>query len=325
MTPKQGQMNNFQQTQIAMWGPTGAGKDWLILSFAKELEYYNSLNRQEREFHYELGELQLGDSIPLPLSPEPPIDIAPTTDVDDLHYIFERIPVIQDSSHITSSFRHDIMIHNDKGQNLVDCLQDPYSFEGVYQNLISSQNIFLVLGIPIDKAQTENFSSALSTDLMNEVQFDGNKTPAQATAWRVRDYVQFMRLLLAAIGRNTRRNLAVCMTKSDQTMNLKGNPWDILQHRYSLELRNHLEINRQWHNIEVFNTSAAGFIKRNGRPDANFSNGKLLDPERWRPVNTATPFFWIFEQIERASLPPKSIFGKDPQKNYIGYPYRREI
>ncbi len=160
---------------------------------------------------------------------------------------------------------------------------------------------------------------------MNEDQVDGIKTSVSSSTWRVRDYVQFMRLLLAAIGRNKRRNLAVCMTKSDQTMNLKGNPWDILQHRYSLELRNHLEINRQWHNIEVFNTSAAGFIKRNGRPDANFINGKLLNPDRWRPVNTAAPFFWIFEQIERAGLPSKSMFGRDPQKDYIGYPNRREI
>jgi len=40
------------ELDIALWGPTGAGKTCLVYALAKELEYYN---RTSATFHYEIG------------------------------------------------------------------------------------------------------------------------------------------------------------------------------------------------------------------------------------------------------------------------------
>ena len=121
-----------------------------------------------------------------------------------------------------------------------------------------------------------------------------------------------------------RRNLAVCLTKSDQ-LNDRGDPWPILQRRYGSLVRREFEVRSQRHNIQIFVTSAAGFIKQDGRVMPNSQNGALRDPARWNPVNTAAPFFWLFEQIERARLPKKSMFGSDPQDIYMPYPKPRDF
>ncbi len=338
MVANNSQINPFLQTSIALWGPTGAGKDWLFRSFSKELDFYN---RIDQDFHYQVGELQPGDPNPIPLSADPPLNIPPTTIFDDIHYLFGRVPMRQDQAHQMSAHTHDIVIHNDKGQNLIDSIDDPITFESTFHTLINAQQIFLVLGIPSEEAQTTAPRQAIPISLSEPDEFgtqadlwaarqgmdSEEQTMSSGTRanWTRREYQHFIRSLFVALDRTPGRNLAVCMTKSDQ-LNDRGDPWPILQRRYGSILRRELEVRSQRHNIQVFITSAAGYIKQDGKLMPNFQNGALRDPNRWNPVNTAAPFFWIFEQIERARLPKKPrMFGSDPQEMYMPYPKPREF
>lgn len=321
----------FQQTSIALWGPTGAGKDWLFRSFAKELEHYN---RSDHDFHYQVGEIEPGQGDPVPLTGEAPLNIPPTTRSDDVHYLFERVALIQDEPHLLSARNHDIVIHNDKGQNMVDSLNDPLAFEDTFQTLVNSQNIFLVLGIPTEETESTpvhqvSQQSDEPDPWVNQAKGLGEgytsfSSNAANLPWSRVEYQNFIKRLFAALDKTPGRNLAVCLTKSDQ-FNDSGDPWLILQRRFGMMMRRELEVRRQRHNISVFLTSAAGYLKLGDKVMANFQNGTVRDPKRWQPVNTAAPFFWIFEQIERARLPQKAFLGKDPQKTYLPYPKQRSF
>lgn len=334
MATKQTQNNPFQHTQIALWGPSGAGKDWLFRSFAKELQFYNTNERYNRDFQYELREIiDDGNPNPSPVNPDLPRNLPATTSMDDVHYYFTRIPMIQDKAHQISALVHNIIIHNDKGQDLVDSLEDPDTFQAQFHTLTHAQNIFLVLGIPSDFNKNTSPSSSTTASqpdsnpndiqpletILDDLGRQGRQSVTQGN-WRSVDYVNFIKQLLAVLGRTSRKNLAVCMTKSDQLPGLKGDPWSVLWKRYNLDLHREFTVLRQWHNVQVFNTSAAGYIRVGGVPSPNMDRGNIRDMNRWHPVNTTAPFFWIFEQIERANLPLKPTFGTDPRTLYIPYP-----
>lgn len=53
------------ETGIAIWGPVGSGKDWLINGFAKELEYYNNT---DVDFLFELTDDKGTQIMPKPLN-----------------------------------------------------------------------------------------------------------------------------------------------------------------------------------------------------------------------------------------------------------------
>jgi len=324
-----------EQTHIALWGPSNAGKDWLVSAFNKELDYYN---RMDQGFHCEICELQPGEANPIPLAVTPPRR-APTPNFEDYNFQFRRIALVRDSAHQISAQTHDIIIHNDKGANLIDSLSDRITFENTFQTLVNAQNILLILGIPSDGSAMlfptppQNISTPLAEpDDFALARNEQDSSPAESQLgsfsqtrqadWSRSEYLKFMQLLFASLGPTPRRNLAVCLTKSDQ-VNYRGEPMQILQRRYGDALLRLLEVHRQYHKIEVFVTSAAGYIRQEGRLMPNFQsqNGLLHDERRWAPVNTAAPFFWIFEQIERERLQKGFVlFRGSNQKNYIPYP-----
>lgn len=330
--------NSGQPADIMLWGPTNAGKDWLFHAFNKELAYYNQI---DRDFHYEIFINNPGDPTPVPLPPAPP-PAYPTTYAEDLNYSFQRVPMLQDNAHKISAHAHQIIIHNDKGANLVDSLNDPFSFESTFLALTQARNLILVLDIPSEEnaptqtaeppqpqPDSEDFAQKLD-DLngkMTPPPADNNvhSAEAQSRSWSRAEYLKFMQLLLSILARTDGRNLAVCMSKSDK-LNYRGDPWQVLSRRYGAEMARLLQINQQKHQIEVFLTSAAGFARFGGRimPNINGDSKVLIDEKRWNPVNTAAPFFWIFEKIERERLGKGFVlFRGSNQKNYIPYPTPR--
>ena len=72
----------FHPVEIALWGPTGVGKDWLISAFVKELDYFNQENH---DFIYEIGIHHPGDPNPIILQAEPPSNV-PTTHSEDIRF-----------------------------------------------------------------------------------------------------------------------------------------------------------------------------------------------------------------------------------------------
>src|SRR5690606_2972016 len=163
------------------------------------------------------------------LSADPPLNIPPTTIFEDKHYLFERVPMRQDQAHLMSASNHDIVIHNDKGQNLIDSIDDPITFESTFQTLINAQHIFLVLGIPSEESQTPTMPQAepisasepddfgIQADRWAARQGDSSMEqglPRAMTSWTRREYQHFIRGLFMALDKTPGRNLAVCMTKS---------------------------------------------------------------------------------------------------------------
>lgn len=327
--------NSSEQTRIALWGPTGVGKDWLFRAFAKELEYFN---RTDNGFQFEIFETQPGESVSIPFISVPP-EQSPTPSFEDHNYQFRRTAMVHDVAHQISSQVHDIILHNNKGSNLVDSLNDRVAFEDTFQVLLDAQNILLVLGIPEEMMGTHPVPDVpalppepnfLDSEMNEQPVFPVGMVDAQFSgsrwiSWSRTEYLKFMQLFLSSLRKSPRCNLAVCMTKSDQ-LSYRGDPMDVLQRRYGDALRRLLEVHRQNHNIEVFISSAAGYLKQDGRSMANFQNGGIRDPKRWNPVNTAAPFFWVFEQIERDRLQKGfALFRSGNQKSYIPYPRPRSF
>ncbi|MFT3892774.1 MAG: hypothetical protein QM730_14175 [Anaerolineales bacterium] len=108
--------NTTDSTNIAMWGPHGAGKTWLIYALAKELSWYSD---RDPEFSYSII-----DDTGINVWPSPPnaIDQGPTAFPEDRLWVFERRGKKQTPTHQISSHRHSIVVHDDKGQNLIDAV-----------------------------------------------------------------------------------------------------------------------------------------------------------------------------------------------------------
>jgi hypothetical protein len=267
---------------------------------------------------------------PRPMEPEPPVDLPPTLKFQQYHYVFWRDPKDQeDRAQRISAQKHELIITNNPGANLAECLLDPEAFSKEFNSLINAQNIILVLGIPEEDykytAENRRTENMLSDEIPPSEESFKNQVqkPLSLAAgwnWSMDTYYQFILMLLNHIGNGQRRNIAVCMTKVDQ-LGYLDTPWDMLQLRHGPILVDLLRQRKQFHNIEVFATSSAGYIQKDGSWVPNFDNGGLLKPDLWKPVNTAQPFYWIFEQIELERVRKGFIlFRSTNLRKYIHYP-----
>lgn len=296
-------------TKIALWGPTGAGKDWLFKAFAKELEYYNS---QDDDFIYDLL-----DAHGNPVDTRPP-DAAATDAPENYIYEFTRKWKINDHAHKISSHRHRINIHNNKGSDLVAFLVDPQGFEEAFEIVLSARSIIIVLDTYFSRQQSlPDFPSQIQEDTSSSDQnYPGIALESGLTPEKyLKVLSELLRILVEAGG--PRRHLAVCMTKMDRGKR-HGDAWDLLRFIYGKKIYELFKKYKTSFEIEVFATSAAGTISIGGeeKPNVN-SNGAILDSNRWKPINVSGPFFWIFENNEKEKL--KSDKFNKPG-DYIEYP-----
>jgi len=319
--------NEIKPTNIALWGPSAVGKDWLFRSFTKELEYYN---QQDNNYHYELLERAPGQRDLQPKEVEIPVD-APTPGIDMVSFVFRRKAL---NGGITQE--HDLIIQNNNGQELVNSLDNSMEFETTFQILVQARNLFLVLGppegnIPVhyqspDIPELQPEPDVFSNDV-NESKYAAQTVNSQdkKILFDRQTYFQFMRRLFSSFQNNTRRNLAVCLTKCD-IMNFRGLPQDMLELRYGLAMKDLLELEQKKHNIRVFATSAAGYLRQNGRWIPNMQGNVIRDTERWDPLNTAAPFFWIFDTIEKQRLESAPFWSRGALlKSYDPYPDPRPM
>lgn len=298
-----------QETGIAMWGPVGSGKDWLINAFAKELDYFN---RTSPDFLFELTDEE-GNPIN-PITPSNQV-ILPTAEAADYLLKFTRRPTSEnpDHSHRISAHSHSINIHNEQGGKLMAVLDNPKDNPYTYQILIDSRYIIVVLD-PIFL----NYNPRLDDKQMPDRQ---SSSIVEKPIVTQSEYKEAIQDLFATFSKDTskKRYLAFCLTKMDKK-SVRGNSWDLLRRLFGPEMYDLLLKHKRTYEIEVFSTSAAGFIKNPGIIGARLSNeeaGGIKDKNNWNPVNTATPFFWIFENKEKEKL-RNSGFLKD----YIEYPTR---
>lgn len=330
---------SFISSEFAVWGPTGSGKDWLFKSFVRELEYYN--RKQSGGFQYSLSSKEQQDEDFVRDYPEAP-ENKPSSIREDIWYQFERIPITQDDAHRISAHVHRIVLHNNKGADLLDSVKTPDLFEQAFQALRISQNILITMdptsatSSKVKKAGAKLAERALELDQ----DYDGSLLPpalqptnseAASRPINKSEYYEFLSRLLDRLSTSTpgtggKYRLAVCLTKYD-SLRLAGTNWNILESVFGRDIRTLLEGYRSHFHIEAFLTSAAGFIETPDRgkiPNINIKDGNILDFNRWEPWNVSAPFFWVFENNERDRISDTSarLYREHNLRNYLPYPKR---
>ncbi len=320
---------------IAIWGPTGSGKDWLIRGFAKELQHFN---REYPDFSFELY-----DEEDNPIVPVPPTKatIDPTSDQEDFVLKFVRRPTSQnpDHAHRISAHSHKINIHNDAGAKLLSILVDQKGFEDTFRTVMDSQFLIVVLDptyVVNNPDQTRRQTDKKNNNGMDFTESDNddfemsdeNYPPiANQKIFSRDEYIQIVHYLLMALSKDAgqRRYLAICLTKMDKKK-VRGNPKDLIKRIFGQGMYDLLESYKRTFEIEVFATSSVGFVKKRiggmGVRASNEASGDLIDPAQWQPVNTAAPFFWIFESSEKEKIKASGGLLSNNLKDYIEYPSR---
>jgi hypothetical protein len=290
----------MQQKSIQLWGPTGAGKDWLLRGFIKETELFS---QTDPDYFYQMKEIHRDGSDDVGISSVPTND--PTAQHQDLLFEFRRSPKKPAEDYLAI---HRIVIQNGKGSDMIRVIQDGQTYDTGLELPLNSDFHILVLDIPQTSLHKNRSDSPPSTtngeeedDIFGIGAQEENVPQAdqqENAAWGIQDYFRFIQNFFALID-HTNKNVALCMTKADQQA-YGGDPWQILERRYGLSLSRFIEMQQQFHRIDVFYTSAAGFMKNPGgmQPNINPQTGEILNEERWVPIKTALPFFWFFEIIE---------------------------
>lgn len=308
------------ETEITVWGPTQSGKDWLLRGFVKELEEYTL---RSQDFIFDLRERKRIDSNYLPVISFPPNDIAPTAIGEDyIHTFTRRIKTGNNADNLKiSSFTHYINFHNNRGAELVASLLDPARFDATFYSIIRSQNLLIVLDPNFEKTEDITNTDIFDTDRSSNI--DEYPDVALRPGISKESYYKILTMLLDALANynSPKKNLAICITKTD-TLKISGNAWDLIERTFGQKIYRLFDNYRRVFNIEAFSTSAAGYTTIKGRTVPNYSNGKLINPEHWRPINCATPFFWLFQniEIERIKATSNFLFRENNLRNYRRYP-----
>jgi GTPase SAR1 family protein len=303
--------------EIALWGPTGSGKTWLMMSFGKAL-----FDLKDPEFEYRLLD---PESHPVNAL-EPPAQ-KPTEEMRDEVWLFQRIGRQRTPAHDLSVHTHFINLHDFKGIDTVELTK-----REVVRSIEESHHVILLLD-PFLLANTKLADPQEA--LANRIPGMESTTKGQYTQ---NQYATHVANLLDLLGRHNRpdRYIAVCFTKID-LLGVQGrDPWQLIDAYFGAAMHTQLknyaaQIKSSGHEqMQAFCVSAAGYLDGPERK-SNYdpATGHLLVPDQWQPFRVEAPFFWIFDNIERQRLAHKGggvtrfLFGNERLKKYIPYPVRR--
>lgn len=313
-----------QPTEIAIWGPTQSGKDWLYKGFAKELEHYD---QNSEDFNFVLQERRVGsDQFKLSIA-TPPDDIRPTSYEEDYIVRFARKPKPGKNRDeiLLSSHYHDINFHNNRGANLIaSVLEYSDNFEPTRLSIERSRYLLIVLDPNFDKTSPEG--QTYFQDNNSDMQDEFPDIALHPGLSKENYYQMLLKLLEILSNANVPdRHLAICITKTDTLKITSYNTWSLLERAFGQKIFKLFNTYRNIFKIEVFATSAAGYIRKKGESVPNFAKGKLIDTENWRPINCAAPFFWIYQnkEIERIKLTSNFLNKEYNLRKYIKYPLQR--
>jgi len=323
-------VNPPHETEIAVWGPTQSGKDWLFKAFAKELEYYN--NRYP-DFRFELDEQRPGQEDARLLTFKTP-NTPPTPFGGESYSLqFRRIALQNDEAHMVSIHRHLIHFHNSAGAELLSFLMDPVHFEHTLVPIKRSKYLLIFLdpdfGQKSGSRRVSNNQRNANNDISDHT--DEYLERAGRPGLGKDDYLEILTRLLKVLAEELnipKRYLAICITKTDTLRRSGNNPWELLEIMFGQKIYRLLNDYRAIFDIEVFATSAAGYYENNkGEHVPNEAGGDLIVPEAWDPINCAAPFFWIFQnrEIELISNNSNFLSREYNLRKYIRYPSRRNI
>lgn len=314
------------QSEIALWGPTGSGKTWLVQSFARRLQ---ELTARDKDFTYALVN-EAGQ----PIYATNPPPVGGTRRIEDHIWFFYRRPKGVTKAQILSAHAHSINVHDDRGLSTVELVeratvmsitQSPYVLLMLDPTLLPQIRIQLT-GSPPDSTPTPD-QQLLNTESINAPSSDAG---SQAQIQTQGDYAEKVALLLQTLVEEPKeeRCVAVCLTKLDLLGVKKRSPWQLIEAYFGSSMHQILESYKREIEMEAFSISAAGFA--DGKPNWNRQTNEVDFPDKWKPYNVEAPFFWLFDKIERRRLNSsgkmlnRALFRDDRLKHYIPYPINRE-
>lgn len=298
--------NPVKNTDIALWGVTGAGKTWLIHALARELAWYTE---KDPDFSYSLKDSD--DQYIRSLHAPTKSGIAPSLEGEDHLWIFERKAKIKSRAHQISSHAHQILIHDNPGDDLRKAL-DEYALDNdtmVSRTLKISRNIIILL----DPTTLNDGKLKIATPEVNERKYSKS------------DYERLIGTLVdVVISNNQNVRLAICVSKAD-LLKIHLPTEEIVKVMFGEGIMRALsspKVTKQF-----FRVSSVGVLRSSdGRKKSNIDDKLegLIDESRWSPINVVSPFFWLFEAIEKERIGIDDFLG-DRKKYYIPYPPQRQV
>lgn len=282
-------MNNLaNDLQLAVWGPTNSGKTWLLRALAKELAWYN---KHDDKFNYHLTRSDGRRVIAMPPTPNP------SQGIEDKAYKFHRTSKGNSVQQRISAQAHNIILRDNKGSDLVDALEGKNRQAAV--SLANADGVIALL-----EANFQRLPGGAAGIVTNEIVY----------ATLLQDLCEL--LISKSLPNNHPRFLALCITKFDRLKTISNHGEDTFNTFFGGLIPEVLASYRDRLNVNIFNTSAVGYCHQGRRivPNLEPRTGNILRPDSWHPFNTAAPFFWIFETIERKRL------GSERTQMYISYP-----
>jgi len=233
-------------------------------------------------------------------------EIQGTTGIAPHKFRFERKRTNESFSANISSYAHNILVYDNRGQSTLDLID-----QATIVLMANSDIIFVILDL----------------SMLIEV---GGEISGRYSKKDYSDRVIRLFSVLEKANPKQKPFYAVCLTKIDlipggYTMHPDG----LLEMYFGAEMDRIFQSLRETGRLEIFSTSAAGFLKGKGiiRHNYDYTNGQLIDFNNWKPYGVEFPFFWAFEKVERKLLSEmltKGILGKLKYKNkirrYISYP-----
>lgn len=304
--------------RIALWGPAGSGKTWLIHALGRSLVNFQP---NDPNFTYELREFSGETFEPLVIPIAPP-RYQPTTELIDFMWLFRRQAKQNTYGHRISAQTHILHIH-DVGGNEAVWLTEPV--KQTYTNV----QLLLILMDPI------NMNGFLEKSRNRRTEYDANRSAKQAVFRSItmtqESYLTSIKQLLDYVSGagGVRPLVAICLTKRDLWK--KGNdPESAIKSWFGQQMFDMLSQYGREFTLKTFATSSCGYMDDTAqKPNYNNRTGELRNISQWNPHGAVHPFFWFLESIERQKLNQTKSFwgnlvGRNPLKEYIAYPFMND-
>lgn len=308
-----------------LWGPSGAGKDYLIQGFIKETEKINT-----DEYEYIVDELDGIKRPGLKLSEASLPDATSTSETRNLK--FHRECRHKDNKRKKNPFYinyyHRVDIHNNRGGDLIKIPSEDPTITAPFK---TAKNFIVVMDPPTELAG-EAAKKRSSNDegigkLIKEFSSDDysetvslhdsrNSYTGHSREEQYRNLQNFF-AQLDSFKTESKRLVAICLTQADKHEH-RGEPEGTLEKLFGEACLKLIESynNKTTYSIKIFVTTTEGFDS----PKRDSENPSIKNP-----TNTASPFFWFFEEAENDRLRlskriPQWLFGEERIRNYIPYP-----
>lgn len=296
-------MTSERDANIALWGPTSAGKSWMIRALSWELAWYN---QRDPEFHYRV----VGASGQV-YSWQPPTgtSVPATMDPVDREIQFNREPKRNSTRHRVSAFMHRLVLHDNAGLNLVKALHSP-GMDAIVETTFEFAPYVIAVLDPTTLPRVTGSASASAT-----------VNPSSGMLTSVSEYLDSINTLCHFLVRagSGKKYLAVCLNKVDM-LGWNPPPQQILRMIFGQAMQDVLDGYHAQIDIKVFATSSVGYYIEHGERKPNITaQGEIAQPNSWQPC-VAAPFFWIFEHKERERLARSRGIFSSSLDDYYPYP-----